>query len=181
MINYYLILNIIKKGIVIKPRISQKCYTTEKYSLYVFSMLRILFLRKLEYQASVRWHTELNVGTGTLLENLYVLWSEFLRIPEHGDPTLVAQMKKLNKIATMAISLFSIACYQPKHLLSYETHVSLLQPLMLMFESFCLCSRKDLQNQIAIKHGGIMFFLDNIILWICRCKIFLPDKLWFSG
>ena len=73
MINYYLILNIIKKGIVIKPRISQKCYTTEKYSLYVFSMLRILFLRKLEYQASVRWHTELNVGTGTLLENLYVI------------------------------------------------------------------------------------------------------------
>ena len=36
-------------------------------------MFRILFLRKLEYQASVRWHTELNVGTGTLLENLYVL------------------------------------------------------------------------------------------------------------
>ena len=86
-------------------------------------------------------------------------------------------MKKLNKIATMTISLFSIACYQPKHLLSYETHVSLLQPLMLMFESFSLCSRKDLQNRIAIKHGGIMFFLDNIILWICRNKIFLPDKL----
>ena len=48
--------------------------------------------------------------------------------PEHGDGTLVAQLKRFNKTTRMAINLFSITCHQPKGTVSYKTYAHLSEP-----------------------------------------------------